>query len=403
MKRIYLSPPDMGPAEREALLKAFDSGWVAPAGPEIDAFEKEMAEWLWENAESVHCAALSSGTAALHLALILCGVQKGDRVIVSTFNFAASANAVRYCGAEPVFVDSDRETWNMDPELLSEALKKMADEGSSAKAVICADLYGQCANYGRIVPLCREFGVPLIQDAAEAVGAAYGPAAPPFDSPPVSRSNGSAVLPSSHATADPAGLQGDFGVFSFNGNKTLTTGGGGMLISRDAELIAKARFLSMQAKEPVAHYEHREVGYNYRMSSFPAAIGRAQLKRLPELIAARKAHFDDYRERLGALDGVSWIPFGVTGQPNYWLSCMILDPKNANVTTEELRLGLEAEDIEVRPLWKPLHLQPVYGCCRTFGGAVSEDLFARGLCLPSGSKMTAEERGRVVAAVERMW
>jgi len=237
MERIYLSPPDMGPAEREALLGAFDSGWVAPAGPEIDAFENELGDFLLRasgesrTTAAVHCAALSSGTAALHLALVLLGVGRGDRVPVSSFTFAASANVVRYCGAEPVFVDSERSTWNMDPVLLENTLQRLVNEGSPAKAVICTDLYGQCADYERMVPLCRKFGVPLVQDAAEAVGARY---------------DGTVEGTSEGVTTrgEAAGLQGDFGVFSFNGNKILSTGGGGMLVSRDEEAIRQARFLS---------------------------------------------------------------------------------------------------------------------------------------------------------------
>ena len=398
MARLYLSPPDMGPDEREALLRAFDSGWVAPAGPEIAAFESEMARFLGDpdRGSAVHGAALSSGTAALHLALILAGVGPGDRVLVSDFTFAATANAVRYCGANPVFLDSDERTWNLDPDCLGEVLRRDRAAGRLPKAVVVVDLYGQCADYGRIVPLCREHEVVLIQDAAEALGAVFDPG-----------SSGGAQYGGDAGGSDfgrrtAAGLQGDYGVLSFNGNKILTTGGGGMLVSADPAKIERARFLATQARESAAHYEHREVGFNYRMGNLPAAIGRAQLNGLPGKIAARKRNFTFYRGRFGDRPGLGWIPFGVTGEPNYWLSCLTLNPAKAGISREDFRLALAEEDIEARPLWKPMHLQPAWESCEAHGGSVSGRLFAEGLCLPSGSGMTEEDRERVAAVWDQL-
>lgn len=399
MARIYLSPPDVGPAEREALLRAFDSGWVAPAGPEISAFESDMARFLGGAASGspVHCAALSSGTAALHLALILAGVGPGDRVLVSGFTFAATPNAVRYCGAEPVFLDSDERTWNLDPGWLAEVLRKDRAAGRLPKAVVAVDLYGQCADYGRIGPICREHGVTLIQDAAEALGAVFDP-----DSPGGLQGPADGGGSGGFGQRVPAGLQGDFGVFSFNGNKILTTGGGGMLVSKDSGKIERARFLATQARENAPHYEHREVGFNYRMGNLPAAIGRAQLGGLAAKIAARKRTFAFYRERFGDRPGLGWIPFGATGGPNYWLSCLTLDPGKTGFSREDFRLALAEEDIEARPLWKPMHLQPAWRRCECHGGSVGERLFARGICLPSGSGLTDEDRGRVAAVWDRL-
>lgn len=392
MKRIYLSPPDAGPADRDALLAAFDSGWIAPVGPEIDAFERAMASFLAEgrghrpglgtDEVGPHCVALSSGTAALHLALVLAGVEAGSRVLVSDFTFAASANAVRYCGAEPVFVDASAANWNLDPDLLAEALAESSRAGRRPSAVVAVDLYGQCADYGKIRPLCREYGVPLIQDSAEALGARC-------------RLDG---------TEEPAGLQGDLGVFSFNGNKILTTSGGGMLVAPDHGTAERARFLASQAREDAPHYEHRELGYNYRMSNLLAALGRSQLAGLPAKIAARRRHFAFYRDHLGDLPGIGWIPFGATGEPNYWLTCLLLDPENpATPGREEIRLALEKENIESRPLWKPMHLQPLYRDHPRYGGAVSERLFGTGLCLPSGSGLAEKDRARVASAIRRAW
>jgi len=418
MKRLYLSPPDVGPADREALLAAFDSGWVAPVGPEVDGFEVDVAEWLQSRSGTVEalrpCVALSSGTAALHLALLLAGVARGDLVFVSSFTFAASVNAVLYCGAEPVFLDSEEKSWNLDPDVLEEALEGAAKQGRLPKALICVDLYGMCADYGRIRPLCDRYGVALIQDSAEALGARYG-----------SRETGSRTSnfkrPTSNiertgnreldnrelanrrqGTPEAAGLQGDFGVFSFNGNKILTTSGGGVLVCPDEETAKRARFLATQAREDAPHYEHREVGYNYRMSNLLAALGRSQLQALEGKIAARRQHFEGYQKRMNGHPGLGWIPFGEYGEPNYWLTCLTLDPELAGFSREDLRLALEKENIESRPLWKPMHLQPAFKQYKMWGGSVSEKLFARGLCLPSGSGMTDQDRERVIGVWDRV-
>ena len=365
--RIYLSPPDMSAAEREALLRAFDSNWIAPLGPEVDAFERDLAARVGV----ADAAALSSGTAALHLALVLLEVGGGDEVWTSTLTFAATANAIRYVGATPVFIDSERETWNMDPELLSEALGGAAAVNRLPKAVVTVDLYGQCADYERISTVCRRYGVPIIEDAAEALGATY--------------------------QGRPAGSFGKVGVLSFNGNKIITTSGGGALVSNDAVWMERARYLASQSRQPFPHYEHVEVGYNYRLSNLLAAVGRAQLSRLDELIERRRNINRTYRAALASIEGVEFLP-EVAGE-NCWLSCILLDEMRLGVGTNEIREHLEAHNIEARPVWKPMHLQPVYAGCRTIGGAVAEELFRRGLCLPSGSSLSEGAQQRVINAI----
>jgi len=367
--RIFLSPPDVGPRERELLLDAFDSGWIAPLGPHVEGFEREVAA-----ATGVaHAAALSSGTAGLHLALLLLGVGPGDEVITSTLTFAATANAIRYVGAEPVFVDSDRASWNMDPDLLAEELAACAARGRPPAAVIAVDLYGQTADYGRIEPLCREHGVPLIEDAAEAIGATCG--------------------------GRPAGSFGALGVVSFNGNKLLTTGGGGALVSDREEDVRRARFLATQARDPAPHYQHSVVGYNYRLSNLLAAVGRGQLETLAAKVERRRAHNAAYREALGDLPGVTFMPEAAHGRWNGWLTVLQIDAAALGCGPDDLRVALEALDVEARPVWKPMHLQPVFAACRVRGGAVAEELFARGLCLPSGSGLSDADRARVVAGI----
>ena len=362
--RIYLSPPDMSAAEREALLRAFDSNWIAPLGPEVDAFERDLAARVGV----ADAAALSSGTAALHLALVLLEVGAGDEVWTSTLTFAATANAIRYVGATPVFIDSERETWNMDPELLSEALGGAAAVNRLPKAVVTVDLYGQCADYERISTVCRRYGVPIIEDAAEALGATY--------------------------QGRPAGSFGKVGVLSFNGNKIITTSGGGALVSNDAVWMERARYLASQSRQPFPHYEHVEVGYNYRLSNLLAAVGRVQLSRLDELIERRRNINRTYRAALASIEGVEFLP-EVAGE-NCWLSCILLDEMRLGVGTNEIREHLEAHNIEARPVWKPMHLQPLYRSCRIIGGGVAADLFARGLCLPSGSSLSAADQRRVL-------
>ncbi len=367
MSRVFLSPPDVGPADRDALLRAFDGGWIAPLGPEVDAFERELAAATGRT----HAVALSSGTAALHLALLLAGVDAGDRVLVSTLTFSATVNAIRYVGAIPVFVDSDAATWNMDPERLAEAL----GSGERFAACVVVDLYGQCADYDPIVELCDRHGVPLIEDAAEALGAEY--------------------------RGRPGGSYGAYGALSFNGNKLITTSGGGALVVDDAALAERARFLATQARDPAPHYQHSTVGYNYRLSNLLAALGRSQLADLDRRVATRRGHNAAYREALADLPGVEFMPEVAGGRSTFWLTTLTIDPAAAGVDRETVRLALEAEDIESRPVWKPMHLQPVFAEFPVFGGAVSERLFEHGLCLPSGSSLDDGSRGRVISTVRR--
>lgn len=372
-QRIYLSPPHVGTVERQLLLEAFDSNWIAPLGPMVDAFEREFAAKVG----SPHAAALSSGTAGLHLCLKEQGVGVGDVVLVSSFTFAATANAVAYCGAIPVFIDSDDTSWNLDPNRLREALVDLSRQGKRVKALVCVDLYGQCANYDPILAVAAEFGVPVIEDAAEALGAFY--------------------------RGRPAGSFGMAAVFSFNGNKIITTSGGGMVVSEDAKLIQRIRYLATQARQPAAHYEHTEIGYNYRLSNLLAAVGRGQLMGLEEKIAVRRRNREWYVRELGALPGVSFMPIPDWSEPNHWLTCVVIDSKAAGVDRERVRLALEAVNIESRPLWKPMHLQPVFAGCARYGGEVSERFFRDGLCLPSGSSLTAEEHGRVCGVIRGLW
>jgi pyridoxal phosphate-dependent aminotransferase EpsN len=371
-KRIYLSPPHMGTTERELLLDAFDSNWIAPLGPHVDAFEREFCDTVGVP----HAAALSSGTAALHLALLMLGVGPGDEVLVSTFTFAATANAVSYLGAIPVFIDSDRETWNMDPGLLEEELAGCARRGKLPKAAIAVDLYGQCADYDRILPACGRFGVPLVEDAAEALGATY--------------------------KGKPAGSFGAAAAFSFNGNKIITTSAGGMLVSKDAGVVERARLLSQQARDPAPHYQHSKIGYNYRMSNLLAAVGRGQLKVLQDRVSRKREIFRFYKDTLGGFPGFSFMPEAGYGCSNRWLTCTLVDPSRFGATREDIRLALERENIESRPLWKPMHLQPVFKNCRIRGGAVSEELFERGLCLPSGTALRDADLERITGVVRNV-
>ncbi|MHB1035286.1 MAG: DegT/DnrJ/EryC1/StrS family aminotransferase [Pirellulales bacterium] len=367
--RIYLSPPHMSARERELLLDAFDSNWVAPLGPHVDAFEKEFAGKLGVP----HAVALSSGTASLHLALLLLGVEPGDEVITSTLTFAATANAITYVGGVPLFLDSDRETWNMDPGLLAEELKARARRGKLPKAVIVVDLYGQCADYGPILETCRAYGVPVVEDAAEALGATY--------------------------EGRPAGTFGDLGCFSFNGNKIITTSGGGMLVAARKDWCDRARFLATQARDPAPHYEHSQIGYNYRLSNLLAAVGRGQLQVLDDRVERRRANFEFYRQALGDLPGIDFMPEHPRGRSTRWLTVVTIDPQAFGAAREEIRLALDRQNIEARPVWKPMHLQPAFSGCGIRGGAVAEHLFERGLCLPSGSNLSEADRERVVEIV----
>ena len=370
MSRILLSPPDVGAVERRLLLEAFDSNWIAPVGPHLDAFEREVAEMLGV----CEAVALSSGTAALHLGLLAAGVGKGDRVITSTLTFAATVNAIVYVGAEPVFVDVSPDTWTLDPDLLAEELARNASLGRRVGAVIPVDLYGQCADYSRILAVAGRYGVPVIADAAEALGASY--------------------------KDEQAGSFGLCAAFSFNGNKIITTSGGGMLVSRDRAVIARARHLSAQAREPVPHYEHVEVGYNYRMSNLLAAVGRGQLQSLPAKLAKRRRINERYRAALTMLPGLSFMPEAPYGRSNCWLTCVRIDATRFGFGPEHVRLHLDACDIEARPLWKPMHLQPAFRDCAVRGGAVAALLFEQGLCLPSGSSLSEMDQRRVISALK---
>jgi pyridoxal phosphate-dependent aminotransferase EpsN len=373
VKRIFLSPPHLGGDELEYVKDALASNWVAPLGPHVDAFEREVAELIG----LPHAAALASGTAALHLALRVLGVGPGDEVLCSTLTFAASATPALYEGGRPVFLDVEPGSWDLDPELLRQELRACAGRGRLPKAVVVVDLCGQAADYEPILEACAAYGVPVVEDAAHSLGATY--------------------------RGRMAGSLGRLGVLSFNGNKIITASTGGMLLSAERELIDRAYFLATQARDPAPHYEHSVLGYNYRLSNILAAIGRAQLRLLPERLAARRRNHEFYRAALAGLPGLDFMPQAGNGRPNHWLTCVTIDPKAFGASCDDVRLALEAEEIESRLMWKPLHRQPVFAGCRYRGGAVAERVFERGLCLPSGSGLTEEELGRVAAVVKGRW
>lgn len=355
--RIFLSSPHMGGGEMKYIQEAFDENWIAPLGPNVDGFEKELCEYT----SSPYCAALSSGTAAIHLALIILRVKRGDSVICSSFTFSASANPIVYQGAEPVFIDSEEKTWNMDPELLEEAIKDQVKTGKKPKAIILVHLYGMPAKMDEIMSIAQKYEIPVIEDAAEALGSTY--------------------------KGRKLGTFGDFGVFSFNGNKIITTSGGGALVSDNKEWIDKARFLATQARDPAPHYQHSEVGYNYRMSNIAAGIGRGQLEVLDSWIEKRRANYEFYREHLEPL-GFEFLKEPDDCHSNRWLTTVLVDPDKVGTDREKIRLALENVNIESRPLWKPMHLQPIFEEYDCYGGKVSEQLFEFGLCLPSGSNLS---------------
>lgn len=359
-QRIYLSPPHMGGDEIKFVHEAFETNWVSPAGPHIDAFEKELAEYNGIE----HCAALSSGTAAIHLALIILGVQRGDEVICSTFTFLGSCNPIVYQGATPVFIDSETDTWNMDPGLLEEAILDRLKRGKKPKAIILVHLYGMPAKLNPITEIAKKYEIPIIEDAAEALGSTY--------------------------KGQKLGTFGDLGVYSFNGNKIITTSGGGALVSRNEKWIQKARFLATQARDPAPHYQHSEIGYNYRLSNICAGIGRGQLRVLDQRVARKREIFEEYRK---AFDG---LPIQVQPElagsfSNRWLTTILLSSDNQKVKPIDVIQILDAHNIESRPLWKPMHMQPVFQHAPAFVSGVSEKLFATGLCLPSGTAMTDPE------------
>jgi dTDP-4-amino-4,6-dideoxygalactose transaminase len=366
--RVFLSPPHLSGSELELVQDAIESNWIAPLGPHVDAFEAELAAAT--GARSV--LALSSGTAALHLALVVQGIGEGDEVACSSLTFAASANAIVYSGARPFFVDCD-ESWLIDPGLLDEAITTRRREGGNVRAVLAVDLYGSCCDYEALHAVCERHEIVLIQDAAESLGATYRGA--------------------------PSGTQAPLAALSFNGNKIITTSGGGALAGTDENLVAHARKLSTQAREPVPHYEHTEIGFNYRLSNLLAAVGRAQLAVLPERVAARQRINTRYRETLGDMPGIGFMPAPTDGMSNCWLTCITVDPDAFGSDRETIRLALEADDIEARPVWKPMHLQPVFAGSRHYGGDVSARLFEQGLCLPSGSALSDSDQDRVIATV----
>ena len=371
-KRMYLSSPHMGGMEQQYVAEAFATNWVAPVGPHVEAFEREFCQLTGAK----HAAAVSSGTAALHLALQLVGVGTGDEVLVSSLTFSASANPVRYCHGVPTFIDSERTSWNMDPALLEETLGRRARAGRLPRAVVVVHLYGQSADLDPMIASCARYGVPLIEDAAEALGTTYKGRAP--------------------------GTLGKVGIFSFNGNKIITTSGGGMLVSEDKSLISHAVKLATQARDPAPHYEHSEVGYNYRLSNVLAGIGRGQLKVLEDRVIARRRNFEYYVTHLGDLPGVEFMPEAPWGRHTRWLTTLTIAPRQFGADREAIRAALEKDNIEARPVWKPMHLQPVFSGCECVGGAVAEELFERGLCLPSGSNLTEQDLECVVAIVRRV-
>jgi dTDP-4-amino-4,6-dideoxygalactose transaminase len=369
IKPILLSTPHMGDRELEFVKEAFDTNWIAPVGPHVDAFEQEFCQVVG----APHAAAVTSGTAALHLALRLIGVEPGDEIFCSTLTFIATASPITYLGAKPVFIDSDRTSWNINPELLWEALAERARLGKLPKAVVIVHLYGQSADIDPILEACNTYEIPLIEDAAESLGATYKGRSP--------------------------GSFGKIGIFSFNGNKIITTSGGGMLVSPDASLVAKARFLATQARDIAPHYQHSQIGYNYRLSNVLAGIGRGQLQVLEARVQARRRNFEIYQQALKHLPGIKFMPEAAFGRATRWLTCLTIDPVAFGADREQVRTALAKQQIEARPVWKPLHIQPVFAGCESIGGAIAENLFDRGLCLPSGSNLTMADLERVIGAV----
>ncbi|WP_236288378.1 DegT/DnrJ/EryC1/StrS family aminotransferase [Paenibacillus allorhizoplanae] len=374
-KRIYLSPPHMSGNEMAFIQEAFDTNWIAPLGPHVDAFEKEIASHVG----LVDAAAVSSGTAAIHLALRLLDVAEGDTVFCSSLTFVASANPIVYLGATPVFIDSEPETWNMSPQALERALYEAAFNGKLPKAIIVVNLYGQSAKMDEIVALCKLFHVPIIEDAAESLGSTYKGRA--------------------------SGSFGKFGVYSFNGNKIISTSGGGMLVSNDVDGLNKARFLATQARDYALHYQHSQIGYNYRMSNILAGVGRAQLAVLEERVIARRVVFERYYHALAHLPGIQFMPELPNTRSNRWLTALTVDAKEAGVSVETLIELLAVENIEARLVWKPLHMQPLFEGIAYYPHSdsdnVSERLFQSGLCLPSGSSMTEEDQDRVITCIQK--
>ncbi len=367
-KKIWLSTPHMGGAEQKFVQQAFDTNWVAPLGPNVDGFEHDLARYTGV----AHVAALSSGTAAIHLALVILGVGAGDEVICQSLTFSASANPILYQNATPIFVDSENDTWNMCPDLLKQAIEDRLAKGKKPKAIIPVHLYGMPAKMDEIMEIAHHYGIPVIEDAAEAIGSTY--------------------------KGKPVGSFGDFGILSFNGNKIITTSGGGALLSNNKEYIHLAKFYATQAKDEAPHYEHTKIGYNYRLSNICASIGRGQMEVIAERIDQRRKNFKYYQEKLKHIPAIIFRNEDPGFVSNRWLTTILVNPEGG-VNRETIRLSLEELNIECRPLWKPMHLQPVFVNSIYYGGKVAEELFANGLCLPSGSNLTEEELGRVVDAI----
>lgn len=367
--KIYLSSPHMSDEgyEMEYIKEAFDTNWIAPLGPNVTGFENELAARVG----SGYAAALTSGTGAIHLALKAVNVEEGDVVFCPSLTFSATANPIIYVGATPVFIDSDYKTWNMDPEALELAFEKYGDK---VKAVLVVHLYGFSADMDRIMAICDKYKVPVIEDAAESLGALY--------------------------KGIQTGTFGKFGVFSFNGNKIITTSGGGMLVSNDKEKIQKVRFWSTQSRDAARHYQHSELGYNYRMSNIVAGIGRGQLKVLDQRVAKKKYIFEYYKKELAGLDGIEFMPVNEWNEPNYWLTVITLSGK---IKPLDIIEALEKENIESRPVWKPMHMQPFFAKYDYIGGDVSEKLFGNGVCLPSDTKLTDEDLDRVISIIKELW
>lgn len=373
-KRIYLSPPHMSGHEELFIKDAFDSNWIAPIGPNVDAFERQVAEYVGAKG----AVALSSGTAAIHLALKLVNIGQGDVVFCSTFTFAASANPIIYQGASPVFIDSEPESWNMSPKALKYAFEDAERVGKLPKAVIVVNLYGQSSDMDVILEICKGYGVPLIEDAAESLGATY---------------KGKA-----------SGTLGKYGIYSFNGNKIITTSGGGMLVSDDIEALEKVRFWASQARDPAVHYQHSRIGYNYRLSNILAGVGRGQLKVLDERVTMRRRIFDRYHQGLSDIPGVSFMPEASFGTSTRWLTALTIEQDRCGVSACQVIDALTKENIESRPVWKPLHLQPLYSRCSYYSHgseSVSDRLFESGICLPSGSSMSESEQEGVIQIIRR--
>jgi dTDP-4-amino-4,6-dideoxygalactose transaminase len=370
--KIWLSSPHMGGTEQDFVKEAFDTNWIAPLGPNVNGFERDLELFL---DDGCHVAALSSGTAALHLGLVLLGVKAGDEVICQSMTFSATANPISYVGAQPVFVDSESETWNMSPELLEVAIKDRMEKGKKPKVIIPVHLYGMPAKMDDIIAVAEKYGIPVMEDAAEALG--------------------------SSVNGRKCGSFGDIGILSFNGNKIITTSGGGALVSHDADVAKDARFLATQARDEAPHYEHSRIGYNYRMSNLCAGVGRGQMEVLAERIAQRRRVNDQYKKQIGGKKGIQFQEEPSGYFSNRWLTTIIIDPDKAGLSREDLRLAFEKENIESRPLWKPMHLQPVFSGCPYYGDGTSEKLFREGLCLPSGSNLIKEDIERIFEVLNR--